>query len=79
MRKDEIAQISSALPGWHAYGKGADGSEFLSAIVCWALTESSSGMRYVPGMYDQGRETVAVAQDETGFIEYRYMPEGDDT
>ncbi len=75
MRKDEIAQISAAVPGWYAYGKGTGGREFLSPIVCWALVESSSGVRYVAGMYAHGRESAAVAQDEAGFIEYRYMPE----
>jgi hypothetical protein len=47
VRKDEITQITSALPGWYAYGKDADGREFLSPIVCWALVESSAGGRYV--------------------------------
>jgi hypothetical protein len=79
VRKAEISQIVPAPPGWYAYGKGANGREFLSPIVCWALVESSSDVRYVVGMCGHGRESVEVAQDASGFIEYRYMPEGEDT
>jgi hypothetical protein len=78
VRQDDIVQITPAHPGWYAYGKEEDGVEFLTPIVCWALAESSAGIRYVAGLCAHRRGLVAVAANEPGFVEYRYMPEGED-
>ena len=79
MRKDEIAQLVPAYPGWYAYGKDEGGNEFLSPIACWALAEGSSGVRYVVGMCAHRRGSVEAATDAPGFIEYRLLPEGADS
>ena len=79
VREDDIVQITSAQPGWYAYGQSEDGDEFLTPIICWALAESSStGSRYVTGLCAHRRGSVGIAAAEPGFIEYRHLPERED-
>ncbi|MBV9452869.1 MAG: hypothetical protein JOZ19_01915 [Rubrobacter sp.] len=79
MREDDIVQITPAQPGWYAYGESEDGDEFLTPVICWALAENSrTGSRYVADLCANRRGSVGLAATEPGFIEHRYVPEGED-
>ena len=76
MREEEIVQIIPSQGGWYAYGHDEQGSEFLSPVACWALVESSGGVRRVVGLTAHGSGSVERVEELPGFVEYRYVSAG---
>jgi len=74
MDEVKILQISPAGDWWAVYAT-AEGEEFSSRLVCWALVEGSDGKREVVGIDADPKGTVEIAAYANNFKRYEHRPD----